>query len=153
MNLPWELILDIVQVALDDYPRYPVSLILLNSTVRDLCLSRLHSELRFRSVQQLDKFINCTTYLKTYPESITVILAGGSVDNRLFKLLYEVVQHCLMLLRNNLLPITYSSSMEIDSTCLNLHQIYFCLNSLTGDTNINYLERALSLTEYAYSSL
>lgn len=148
MNLPWELVLEIIQLVLNDVPRRPTPLILVNSAFRDLCLSILHTGLRFRSVQQLDDFTKFTTSLVSYPMNLSIILAGGTADYRLFKLMHGVFQHCLKLLSESPPP-THTKYSETYNAAprLKLQRIYFCLNSHTVDDNCRYLQDALCLTE------
>lgn len=148
MGLPWELVIEIIQLVLHDVPRRPTPLILVNSAFRNLCLSILHTELRFRSVQQLDEFTKSTTTLVSHPLNMSITLAGGTADYRLFKLMRGVFQHCLSLLGEH--PPTaqtrYSETYAATPR-LQLQRIYFCLNSHTLDDNCRYLQDALCLTE------
>lgn len=148
MSLPWELVIEIIQLVLNDVPRRPTPLILVNSAFRNLCLSILHTELRFCSVQQLDDFTKSTTSLVSYPVNLSITLAGGTADYRLFKLMRGVFQHCLRILDEHP-PSTHTRCSETSSATsrLQLQRIYFCLNSHTLDDNCRYLQDALCLTE------
>lgn len=136
--LPPELLLRILELVLDQSPRHPISLLLVNSHFHNLCQSVLHTVLRFSSVWQLDCFVRTCNRLVSYPRILSINLPGGTANPRLFELVRD------SLLRIKKLAPKYTQSV---SHKLGIQHIQLCLNSHTFDSS-RHLFEALDLTKY-----
>ena len=145
--LPAELLLRIFDLALNDAPRRPISLLLANSYFHKLCLSLLHSALRFLSIRQLECFVRTCTLLVNHPRVIFIGLAGGTADSRLFKLLRELFIRIAELIRKSGLETEHDHGNQSEHGRLGFRSMQLCLNSLRFDENSEYLFKALGVTE------
>ena len=145
--LPAELLLRIFDIVLEDTPRHPIPLLLANSYFRNLCLSLLHSVLRFLSIRQLEYFARACTLLVIRPKVMFIGLAGGTADSRLFKLLRELFVRIAELIRRSGLETDHDHGNYSEHGRLGFRSMQLCLNSLRFDENSEYLFKALDLTE------
>ncbi|KAL5514785.1 hypothetical protein ACEPAG_2101 [Sanghuangporus baumii] len=144
--LPAEILLKIIDFVFDETPRQPLSLLMVNSYFHNLCLSLLHTVLRFSSIRQLDLFVRTCHKLVFRPRVIFISLAGGTDNSRLFKLLREVFLRIADLTCRSVLDSEYQYNRSPQGK-LGFQRIQLCLNSLRFDENSDYLFRALEMTD------
>lgn len=149
LELPDELLFRIIELSLSETSRNPLPLLLINSEFRSICLSILHSELRFSSIRQLESFTKSCSYLSCRPRALLIFLPGGTADYRLFNLLHDLLAHIV-----DIAPPSASESEAGFTTSsrrpkLEFRSIQFCLNSHAFNVNCTVLDEALSLTECA----
>ncbi|KAH8112241.1 hypothetical protein DFH11DRAFT_1689975 [Phellopilus nigrolimitatus] len=145
MKLPLDLVWQIIGISLSESPRTPLSLLLVNSEFRDLCLSFLQTELRFSSIHQLEIFEQRCDSLAYLPRTLTITLPGGSADFRLFKVLHDTLQHIVHIVSQS--HQGSDNAKDLSNRRLRLQRLQLCLNSFTLDPDIEYLFRALNLTD------
>ena len=138
--LPLELVSLIISFALHNNPR-TTNVLLVNSVFYKHGLVSLHSNLKFTTTDQLSSFVDRVECLSAYPRSLTVTLAGGAADFRLFHLLQVVFRRCaeFQVARDE-------EGVEADGR-LRLKQLRFCFHSHTSDPNLHRIYHALVLTE------
>lgn len=141
LSLPVELISSILSFSLDDNP-HPSSVLLVNSNFKNIGLSLLHSSLRFRTTAQLELFIENSGLLSCSPRSLSVTLAGGTSDFRLFHLLIAVFNLCI----GAQMAYNGKDNNHGDGR-LSLKLLNFCLNSHTSDPNLHLIRSALILVK------
>ncbi|KAL5497952.1 hypothetical protein ACEPAH_2883 [Sanghuangporus vaninii] len=147
LALPAEILLRIIEFVFDETPRRPMSLLMVNSYFHNLCLSLLHTVMRFSSIRQLDRFVRTCHKLAFRPRVIFINLAGGTVNYHLFKLLRELFLRIADLTRKLVLDSEYDQYNHSPRGKLGFRRIQLCLNSLRFDENSDYLFKALDLTD------
>lgn len=139
LQLPYEILLRIASIYLEEIPRKPLNLILVDSIFRDVGQCILHENLRFHSRSQMKMFHN-TTRLGYIPRTLSIELAGGASDRTIFESLLALLRHIIAVAPKRL------GSLE-DSRRLVLQRAKLRLNSYMLDLNPGYIYQALALLE------
>ncbi|EJD05328.1 uncharacterized protein FOMMEDRAFT_152625 [Fomitiporia mediterranea MF3/22] len=151
-TIPPELLLRVLELVLDQSPRDPIPLLLVNSQFHRFCLLLLHAELRFTSIRQLDLFLKTCHTLVIRPRELHITLAGGTADFRLFKLFRDVLIRISTIATKSLVEQEVERKDHLQPALpskrvLRLRRIQLCLNSHVVDANCPLLSEAVALTK------
>lgn len=136
LQLPFELLSDILALCLDNHP-CPSNVLCVHSQLHAIGIHILCSRLHFRSVRQLTLFAQSTAPLPCAPRELLVTLAGGTADFLTFRYLGDAIRRCVK---------ETCPTRETD-TCLPLELLSLRLNSHTSNPNLPDIYSSLVLVK------
>lgn len=138
-QLPPELLLEILPLALENHPR-PTAILLTSSLFYRLSTQILYTHLQFKSVLQLIRFLcvhgHSSSPLLCCPRTIKLDVVTDTTSNIFFHI-HTLFQRCCA-----------TSGVELDAKGrLVLDSLHFRLNSHSQDMNIHMVYQALSVVK------